>query len=471
MNPTPEQQAIAESFATGVDMVIEAGAGTGKTSTLRMLADTEPGTLCTYIAYNRAIADEARASFPGNVNCATAHSLAYRAMGHLYRERLNGPRVPARAVARLLRIDGPERIGDVVLSHTALARLVMEAVRNFCYSDAQEVLEDHVPVKPGLDEPEQIAFLQSFITPLARAAWEDKAAITGRLQFVHDDYLKLWALSNPVLPVDCVLLDEAQDANPVIAGVVVAQPAQRIMVGDSSQQIYSWRGAMNALARFKGVRLTLSQSFRFGQAIADEANLWLDLLEAPLRLTGSPAVASRLDDVAAPSAVLCRTNAEAFQQVMEFEKVGKRAALVGGGAEIKRLAEAAITLKQGAGSSHPELLAFTTWAELVEYVERDEGGSDLAVFVRLIDAYGPQRIIALVDRLGDEDQADVVISTAHKAKGREWATVKVADDFPTTVTDDEGLRLAYVTVTRAREVLDTGGLSWTSELNEAKAVV
>lgn len=471
MNPTLEQQAIAESFATGEDMVIEAGAGTGKTSTLRMLADTQPGTLCTYIAYNRAIADEARASFPGNVNCATAHSLAYRSIGHLYRERLNGPRVPANAVARILHINDPQKVGDVVLAPVQLARIVMEAVRNFCYSAAAEVQTAHVPVKPGLDEPEQIAFLQNFITPLARAAWDDKAAITGRLQFVHDDYLKLWALGNPVLPVDCVLLDEAQDANPVIAAVVNAQPGQRVMVGDTAQQIYSWRGAMNALASFKGKRLTLSQSFRFGQVIADEANLWLDLLESPLRLRGSRDVRSRLDDLDAPNAVLCRTNAEAFHQVMENEKIGRRAALVGGGVEIRKLAEAAITLKQGAGTSHPELMAFTTWAELVEYVERDEGGSDLQVFVRLIDAYGPQKLIATIDRLGNEDEADVVISTAHKAKGREWATVKIADDFPTTVTDDEGLRLAYVSVTRAREVLDTGGLSWISELNEAKAVV
>jgi superfamily I DNA/RNA helicase len=38
--------------------------------------------------------------------------------------------------------------------------------------------------------------------------------------------------------------------------------------------------------------------------------------------------------------------------------------------------------------------------------------------------------IAAVDALTDESQADVTVSTTHKAKGREWPKVKVADDFP-----------------------------------------
>ena len=42
MRPTEEQQAALAAFATGDDLVIVAGAGTGKTSTLRMLAGSTP---------------------------------------------------------------------------------------------------------------------------------------------------------------------------------------------------------------------------------------------------------------------------------------------------------------------------------------------------------------------------------------------------------------------------------------------
>jgi superfamily I DNA/RNA helicase len=69
----------------------------------------------------------------------------------------------------------------------------------------------------------------------------------------------------------------------------------------------------------------------------------------------------------------------------------------------------------------------------------------------------------------------VTVSTAHKAKGREWATVKIAGDFtppkdsdqkdadgrpaPGPIDDAEA-RLSYVAVTRTRRRLDLGGLSW-----------
>jgi len=71
---TEEQRAAVEAFTRGDHLVIQAGAGTGKTTTLRMLAEatSERGL---YIAFNRAIADEAKRKFPRNIECRTAHSM------------------------------------------------------------------------------------------------------------------------------------------------------------------------------------------------------------------------------------------------------------------------------------------------------------------------------------------------------------------------------------------------------------
>ncbi|MFI6368837.1 UvrD-helicase domain-containing protein [Nocardia sp. NPDC050630] len=65
---------------------------------------------------------------------------------------------------------------------------------------------------------------------------------------------------------------------------------------------------------------------------------------------------------------------------------------------------------------------------------------------------------------------DVIVSTAHKAKGLEWDQVRIGDDFkgpkrhPSTgeliLPSAEELRLAYVAVTRARRVLDPGSLAY-----------
>jgi ABC-type transport system involved in cytochrome c biogenesis ATPase subunit len=64
VTPTLEQQAITDAYLAKANLVIEAGAGTGKTSTLRLLASAAPERRGVYVAYNRAIADDAKRSFP-----------------------------------------------------------------------------------------------------------------------------------------------------------------------------------------------------------------------------------------------------------------------------------------------------------------------------------------------------------------------------------------------------------------------
>lgn len=471
--PTGEQQAAIEAFTAGENLVLEAGAGAGKTSTLKMLAATKPRQRGIYVAYNKAIAGDAKKSFPANVSCATAHAVAFRAVGRPYGPRIfDAPRQVAREAARILRINDPVKVEEILLAPHQIARLAIGTVRRFCMSADLEPELWHVPAPTGLDAPAQRRALAQILLPLARRAWDQELVpLNGRLKFEHDYYLKLWQLTNPRLGVDFVMLDEAQDANPVIASVVDRQTdAQRVLVGDRNQAIYGWRGAIDAMSRFTGTRLTLSQSFRFGPAIATEANKWLELLEAPLRIRGFEAIDSRVAPVDAPLAILCRSNAGAVTALMQAAGAGRKAALVGGGGEIKKLAQAALELKAGQGTSHAELFVFTSWSQVQEYAEQDESGSDLRVFVRLIDEYGPQAVIATVDRLVDETDADVAVSTAHKAKGREWATVKIHDDFrqpkPDPISGERPLpdpaerMLAYVAVTRAREVLDRDGLAW-----------
>jgi hypothetical protein len=468
VTPTPEQRAITDAYLTGRNLVIEAGAGTGKTATLRLLASAAPARRGIYVAYNRAIADDAKRSFPPNVTCATAHSLAFRAVGRSFAHRLRAPRTPARELARQLAITRPVGLDrGQVLAPAQAARMAMDTVARFCHSAAAELGPQHVPAVPGLDDPKAMAALREAVTPLARQAWAHLSRPDGRLRFAHDHYLKLWQLTRPRLDAEVVLLDEAQDANPVIASVVDRQAhAQRILVGDRCQAIYGWRGAVDAMASFAAdQRLALSQSFRFGPAIAHEANKWLGLLGAPLRLRGFEQVASRVAPLPRADAVLCRTNAEAVTQLMAAADEGRHAALVGGGGEIRRLAEAALSLREGRGTDHPELFAFKSWGEVQDYAAQDAAGSDLKVMVGLIDRHGPELVINVMDGLVPEQGAELVVSTAHKAKGREWPTVRIAGDFrepkgeQASVPRSEAM-LAYVAVTRARQVLDPDGLAW-----------
>jgi RNA polymerase sigma-70 factor (ECF subfamily) len=81
-------------FAAGPDLALVAGAGTGKTSTLALMAASASGR-GLYLAFNRTTAKDAARRFPRHVECRTAHSLAFRATGSDYHDRLNSSaRIP-----------------------------------------------------------------------------------------------------------------------------------------------------------------------------------------------------------------------------------------------------------------------------------------------------------------------------------------------------------------------------------------
>jgi len=358
------------------------------------------------------------------------------------------------------------------------------AVLRYCYSDDAEIGTHHVPCPRGLNY-ELWPDLAELLVPFVRKAWADlQNPDAGVMRFTHDHYLKIWALSRPRIEADYLLLDEAQDTNPAVEEVFLAQAghAQLVMVGDSAQSIYGWRGARDVMSEFHGRELSLRQSFRFGPRLAIEANRWLALLGSPLRLSGTPAINTELGRTERPDAILCRTNGGAMAAVLELLAEARRVALVGGGRALSDLAGAANELKAGRPAHHPELMLFKTWEELEDYAENDPDGSDLASLVAVINEHGADEVLAAVANLTDEKWAEVTVSTAHKAKGREWNTVRIFGDFlppaddcdgpgepvPGPIDDDEA-RLAYVAVTRARHRLDLGGLSWIETHPDGKA--
>ncbi len=478
VNATHEQTAAADAFRNGDHLSLQAGAGTGKTSTLNLLARTT-SRRGRYLAYNRAIAQDAAARFPAHVRCKTAHALAYAALGHRYSRRLNAPRRPAWQTGQALGMTKALHIADRELTQRTLSNAALRTVTRFCHTADETITSHHVPHLRGLEDPDHHTELADHIVPFARKAWADlQHPDDGAVRFDHDHYLKIWALTRPRLDTDFLLLDEAQDTNPVVEDIFLAQRdhAQLVMVGDSAQAIYHWRGAKDIMTGFDGTRLALSQSFRFGPDLAAEANRWLHLADAPLRLTGTSDIPTELGTVTQPDAVLCRTNVGAMAQVMALMAAGSRVALAGGGESLQTLAVAARDLKEGRRTHHPELTLFTHWGELQDYAAYDPAGRDLQPLVNLVDSHGTDAILDAVARLVSEPQAQATVSTAHKAKGREWSRVLIADDVtpedngpadsddgaptPPEPIDEAEARLAYVAVTRARQCLDLGGLSW-----------
>lgn len=475
--PTEEQNAILAAAAKKPKvLVVTAGAGTGKTTTLRMLADNLKGN-GQYTAFNTNLVNESKSKFEGTrVACNTTHSLAFRAVGKNYSHRLGGQRVKSYQIAQTLGIkdfeltlgeetgaDGKKKPVTKRLSAGYLAGQVMGAVSRFCQSAETEVQASHFRYIDGIDVPSPTGRtyvnnekVRAYLLPFAEAAWKDLSNPEGSLPFAHDHYVKVWQLSNPVIAGDYILLDEAQDTAPVMLDVIRRQKSPVIIVGDSAQQIYEWRGAVDALESFPGAPISyLSQSFRFGEAIADVANAILErIVGIELRLKGFPAIPSRVAEVASPTCILCRTNAVAVASLLEALANGKKPFLVGGGAAVVSFVEAAESLQRGETTSHPELACFSSWIEVQEYSKLDEG-EDLKLMVKLVDTFGCSKILEALKAMPVEAEANLVISTAHKSKGREWDSVRLANDFPTaSKSSDSDLKLLYVAVTRAKLILD-----------------
>lgn len=478
--PTDQQIHIMDLAATRQSLVIRAGAGTGKSTTLRMICEWAQtlNLRVLYLAFNKSVQVEAQKTFPKNTICKTNSALAWGPVigsNPALKARLNkGERVPAWKAAGILGVRRGLQIGDKALDSSQVTRLALETVENFCKSADEAVSLRHVPVQEGLEDAhEQV---QHAVLPIALKAWADISSDHGSLKFSHSHYLKMFQLQHPKLAYDIIMLDEAQDANPVMADILLNQDCQLIMVGDECQAIYGFTGAINAMADFAkipGVALgTLSESFRFGPEIAAAANKWLTLMDAPLRLTGR-AAAGTVAPIATPDAILCRTNAGCLTEAMRQLASGRKTAIAGGTNDLKWLAESAIALQAGRKATHASLVAFRNWAEVLDYVENDSTATDIKAFVQLVEKIGAEVILETVAKLVSEKGSfDVIVSTAHKAKGSEWERVQIGADFPQP-TDKSGkpvppnpnlVKLIYVAVTRAKRELDATTLAWAADL-------
>jgi len=226
-------------------------------------------------------------------------------------------------------------------------------------------------------------------------------------------------------------------------------------------------------------RLYLTQSFRFGPAIAERANRWLDILGSEVHLRGTETIRSTVGYIANPAAVLCRTNALVLQTIIDAQLDNVPVAIAGGGSDVRALAEAAQQLKETGRTRHSELCAFNSWGAVQEYVAGDFGGEDLKTLVLLVDRHGTKAIVRAIDRCVEESDARIVASTVHKAKGREWSTVQISTDFVEPDRNDDGslqpiltadAMVTYAAVTRAKVGLDDATLSWVDQYATANAI-
>ena len=470
LQPTEEQQQAVDEFQRGGSLKINAYAGTGKTSTLELLAQST-SRRGQYIAFNRDIVRDAKDKFPNSVNCSTLHGLAFKATPSVYKNSSDKmtKRLVANHLADMMNLRHWQIDNRHALQPRSQGYLIIETLRRFMQSADREPAAQHVPRHGSLlTAPDAtMRAVIEFALHGARHVWGRMQNANDLMPLGHDGYLKLWALSQPVIAADFILLDEAQDTNPVVLNVLRKQPAQMVYVGDKYQQIYEWRGAVNAMERIETDGASyLTMSFRFGSTIAEAASKVLAMLGEKRPLRGSPSVRSRIGHVT-PRTILARSNASTVAAIIEALDAGQSPHLVGGTDEVMKMLRGVQDLKEGKQSTVPDFFGFDKWEQVVEFAKSGEG-DHLLSFVNLVEQRGERQLMWALNRVVDEERSDLIISTAHKAKGREWSTVRLMDDFlrsqpkqqeqdkpqPKNGHDPAELRLFYVAMTRAKQAID-----------------
>ncbi|HBD39803.1 MAG TPA: DNA helicase, partial [Cupriavidus sp.] len=167
--------------------------------------------------------------------------------------------------------------------------MVMDGAARFCRSAQAEPLAWHIPVD-AIVKDDEAEHLREALLPSVKRLWSEYLDPAAPSAIGHDTYVKLWQLSRPRIGADFILFDEAQDADGLMLSVLRAQQCQVIYVGDPYQQIYEWRGAVNAMDHIRAPECALTESFRFGPAIAQLASRVLALMDEDTPVRGQNGV-------------------------------------------------------------------------------------------------------------------------------------------------------------------------------------
>lgn len=463
-NLTDEQKEIVSYDVTCNEIVkIIAFAGTGKTTTLLEYAKAYPDKKFLYIAFNRSVKLNAEKKFPSNVTVKTSHGLAYQKYGKPHHARL----ITSLKLTNIKSLFHLETINEArLVSHLFHNYLIMKD-KKFSVNHFPKYIDDELIKKP----------LANYIKYAAMLWVKMIDKDNKEVGMLHDCYLKQYQLSKPNLGniFDCILLDEAQDTNPVVADIVLSQEIPKILVGDPHQQIYSFRGAQDAMEGIKSNRtFYLTNSFRFGEEIAWIANKILKTFKnVNNKIKGVGLNSRQADDKT--KAILSRTNATLFDTAARLYQNNK-ISFLGGIASYRfdDIMDTYLLLKQNISEiKNPFIRGFSNYANLNAYAISVE---DWEIYsnCKIVEKWGssvPRLVNEIKASTVHESEAEYILSTGHKAKGAQFNRIEICSDFncmmecennespdsplvPNFSASVDEINLIYVAITRAEEFID-----------------
>ncbi len=455
---------IYSRFTDTLDnLIIKACPGSGKTTNLEHIATLAKVTDETvYLAFQKSTVDEAKAKLPQHITVSTIHRLGMRSVNAAFdRPKIDGAKV-YRIINERIKYNPKDRsdktsslakaVGLLKLSSDMVSETDFDRLLDIYNIDSYDGIFTHAFNVLGIsDSNREIVDFNDMI----------------RFPVIYD---------LPVQSFDNILGDEVQDWNYIQAQLVSKIKGRYVLVGDSHQAIYGFRGAMNnSMAvlkeHFGCVELPLSISYRcpglvVGEArkLYDDIEPWAESTVGEVRYGDSDT--EGFDTVG--SLVVCRFNRPLISLAYQLLRQGV-ACQVKGRDIGKGLVN--VIKKTGASSVRSLLEALGQWKATEVYKAEEKGNESkvesiidkyesILVFTEGVALSGTvQDVIDKIENLFDR-QSGVLLSTVHKAKGLEARDVYILDS--------QGIRskyarldwqreqeknIEYVAVTRSKEKL------------------
>lgn len=479
------QKAILDAVKHKDDnILIQACAGSGKTTTLKAICEHLPPELrAVALCFNKLNADQFRQKLPSHVEASTMHSLGFR----IIRENTPGVELNKHKVHELTeKMWGrPQDRGQEYLTFTraavqatsmCMAKLIdpnVEGGNEEFFAMVDEQYSHALSVTYSEEE------FRKHVAELLTATRADRKTISFDDMIDHVVHFELQSSTY----YDVILGDEVQDWNKqqakfveLLAGLQAEPEAENpldalmasagrevlstdaeqrptkarvMLVGDRKQAIYAFRGAderaMDGLGvRFSCMELPLSVCYRCPVSVVEEAQKIVGKEFIQARDDAPEGVIKEIESIESDdffqglpegAMVICRTNAPLIQVAIKLISSGRKAVVRGsdiGEALIRMVAR--IEKRYKCTTITDMLKALRKWAKtkIDKYMQQDQETSaarlqDEVDCIHVISR-GLRSLPSLkskMKQLFSDEISGITLSSIHRSKGLEAETVVI----------------------------------------------
>lgn len=494
MNLTKEQENIINAKESSFK--INAVAGSGKTTTLLAYAKRNSNLKILYLAYNKSLQTSLQEKLETynlqNMHVSTIHSLAYNKI-QAYQYNLAHD-LKVQVIERVL-CDYEEKINQKrgYYPIPEYVALIKDLVNFYCNSSLI-ALDDKLLEAYKKQSDLSAKILELLNKNPSRALAHLKHILSSmknkQIDASHDFYLKMFYLNKKIssnLAYDLILVDEAQDISDVMIAIVEAQNCRRIYVGDSFQQIYSFRYATNALNKIDLPSYELTKSFRFSNEYAKIIERNLNSLYKQndtkvLKISGiqtDTKTGENCIDENKQFTVISRSTFGLIQEIVHHIHGNKKIYFEGGYNSYSFMNQTVYSIfylkqKKNDKITLDEIKDFESIQELEQFA-KDTKNQDYLNVIKFINTYG-DNIFEINKKIkqnltNSKQNADIIFTTTHKSKGLEYNQVIMTNDFITKkeisnpknklsfLRINEELNIYYVAATRAKKAISLASLN------------